>query len=626
MDDVLKEIALKIAAGKAVVFCGAGISKESGLPLATELQEEILHWTVRLDDETKRTIEQQHNSDLSFEIQLQLQKNELCRSLLSSHLPFEFFFQVLSEVGDIRNLIQIFSAGEPNINHVTLARLVKEGYLRTICTTNFDPLLEQALLNEGLVQNVDFDVSAEADEIELIDWSSDRTHVVKLHGTCEDFESIGVTLKNVSQRTLSSSRRVAVDQIFSKGPHEMVLLLGYSCSDYFDIIPQIRASHKTDKQIVLVNHSPLADRVIRTTTGTPFEHFSNSMILECDTRRVIESLWANVLRSDIPRPTVGQPAWRFRVMDWYEASLTQLGEAFCLSFVGLLLLYNSRFLESLPYLLQVTFAGEKTIRPGYLANMAICLEALGHYSKAIQFLEWAIEISAKVNNREFEGRTLANLGLVHTRMTNYKQALDCHLRGLDIARELKDATSKCEHLCNSMLPLCQMGEYDKALAYGQEALQIARDSGYKHAEGRVLNEIGNLYHSMHANEEALENYMIAREIAIQVGDREAEGNALGNIANVYGRLGNYHESIRHNKDALAIARQIKDRLGEVTRLFNIANSHMRLGEFEQAREHYENALSSGKEFLDEKHPLIVQSHLMILQFTANPQLSGNSVS
>jgi tetratricopeptide (TPR) repeat protein len=245
--------------------------------------------------------------------------------------------------------------------------------------------------------------------------------------------------------------------------------------------------------------------------------------------------------------------------------------------------------------------------------MAICLEALGHYSKALQFLEWAIEGSVAANEIGFEARALNNLGRVHFHMTNYQQALDCHLRGLNLAREIKEPTTECEHLCNSMLALGAVGKHEEALAHGHQALQIARDVGYKHAEGRVLNEIGNIHHALFEDEKALEHYCVAREIAVQLGDREAEGNALGNIANSYGRLGDAQQSIRFNKDALAIAQQIKDRLGEVTRLFNVATAHFRLRELEEARKHYENASSVATEFLDEKHPLLFQSRLMVSQ-------------
>lgn len=613
MDDVLRDIASTIARGKAVVFCGAGISKDSGLPLATELQEYILHWIVRLDDESKTRIEQEFKSDLSRTIQSQLQRNEMCRKLLSLGLPFELFFEVLSAVGDIRKLLLIFNAGEPNLNHVTLAQLVKQGYLRTISTTNFDVLLEQALLNEGLVRDKDFEVFARTGEVEQIDWNSSRARIVKLHGTCEDFESIGITLKNVSERALGSSRQVAVDHVFSNGPHEMVLVLGYSCSDHFDITPQIRASSKTSKRIVLVNHASGSDYKLCSNTGTLFEHFSNVTILQCDTSRVIDAIWANVLRRTIPRPTIGEPSWRFRVMDWYESNLSRFGEEHCLAFVGLLLLHASRFQESLPYLRQLTFDGHTKIRPNYLANMGSCFEALGHYAKAIQFIELAIEASTMVDDRAFAARALANLGRVYTRAGNCEQALNCYSRGLNIARDLGHATTECEHLCNFMVTLVAMGEYDKALAHGPEALRIARDAGYKHAEGRVLNELGNVYFSMHVNNEALQNYKAAREIAIQLGDQEGHANALANVANVYGRCGEYAQSISLNQSALAIARQINDRLGEATRLFNIGNSLFRLHELEQAKTYFEDALLVAKEFLDEKHPIVWQSRLMGLQ-------------
>jgi hypothetical protein len=45
----------------------------------------------------------------------------------------------------------------PNTNHRWLAKLVRAGKLKTIYTTNFDQLIENALLIEGLEPKRDYD-------------------------------------------------------------------------------------------------------------------------------------------------------------------------------------------------------------------------------------------------------------------------------------------------------------------------------------------------------------------------------------------------------------------------------------------------------------------------------------
>jgi NAD-dependent SIR2 family protein deacetylase len=65
--------------------------------------------------------------------------------------------------------LDVFDLGKPNTNHVLLAKLARAKYLKTICTTNFDQLIEKALQSERLVKGKDFQVFYKEDDLAYID-------------------------------------------------------------------------------------------------------------------------------------------------------------------------------------------------------------------------------------------------------------------------------------------------------------------------------------------------------------------------------------------------------------------------------------------------------------------------
>ncbi len=115
-----------------IIFCGAGISLHSGLPLTNDC---VRYVSAKVNITKKDT-----------------------EAIINSNFPFEAFIETLSKAGSIDRIFEMFDIGEPNTNHILLAKLAKAKYLRTICTTNFDKLLEKALESEGLVRGSDFQV------------------------------------------------------------------------------------------------------------------------------------------------------------------------------------------------------------------------------------------------------------------------------------------------------------------------------------------------------------------------------------------------------------------------------------------------------------------------------------
>jgi len=267
--------------GDLAIFCGAGISLNSGLPLANQLKWHILEKLADNKVDIK-DIEEIYEAPLPFEAFMET-------IFTNYHPPVSLDNQKLDETDDsskkaIReaalalvalvssldgnmnashaDLLQIYRMGQPNSNHLLIAELMKHGYVKNVLTTNFDLLVETALeiLNQEddkMVKGCDFQVFYDEEQFAKVDPNSLESPVVfKIHGSAESLVSIRTTLEHVANRTFSENRAGVIDYIFGTGgSHKKVLVLGYSCSDVFDITPRIEEIDSSDKEVILVCHS-----------------------------------------------------------------------------------------------------------------------------------------------------------------------------------------------------------------------------------------------------------------------------------------------------------------------------------------------------------------------------------
>lgn len=97
-----------------------------------------------------------------------LEKEDV-EEIISSKMPFEYFVHNLASDAD-EKIFQIFRYGEPNTNHVLIAKLAKLGIVKTILTTNFDLLFEKALIKEGL----EFVIHYDDDDFSKIDFKNKK--------------------------------------------------------------------------------------------------------------------------------------------------------------------------------------------------------------------------------------------------------------------------------------------------------------------------------------------------------------------------------------------------------------------------------------------------------------------
>ena len=210
-DEFLKYLRDRIRSRKVSFFLGAGISRNSGLYLAKELENYI---SRKLCDDLKLTsFYYSHFSDIV--------------------LPFEAFIKILVDYprGFFDAFAEIHKLGKPNANHFLVSRLIKDGYVSEVLTTNFDTLLEDSLRKIGANANVLMD------EKQFIEFQTQKgvlPFIGKIHGSVDSPNSMRFTLDMISRRVLLQSRFELFEHFFDREDIDIVFL-GYSCSDEFDI-------------------------------------------------------------------------------------------------------------------------------------------------------------------------------------------------------------------------------------------------------------------------------------------------------------------------------------------------------------------------------------------------------
>ncbi len=545
-DKFLYELNEEIKRKEIVVFCGAGISLHSGLPMANELVRAILAKLSVLSEEAE--------------------------SIINSSLPFEAFIEILNENSDPTRIFDIFDIGEPNTNHFLLAKLAKTGYVTTICTTNFDLLIEKAFESEGLVREYDYRVFYKEDDIDHIDWDDNTIRLIKIHGSVEDKDNMAITLEQVASKILSSKRQSVIENIFSKGLHKSVLVMGYSCSDVFDISPQIEIIQKNHKKVIFIDHHKdkrtvknMADKKQK----NPFNSFDESKWVLYDTDELVKAVWEFCfleVEYVSPKSNKKNSEWQQCIELWF---------------------------------LETEEKYTKGIKYGIAGHI---FQIISEWKKAIDNYKHAVKTAREISNKEGEGTWRGNLGNSYFNLGDYQNAINNYKQALSIAREIGDRRHEGTWLGNLGSAYYDLGDYKKAIDNFKKALRIAREIGVKVNEGIVLGNLGSTYQYLSDYKKAIDNYEQALSIAREIGDRQYEGTWLGNLGCVYSDLGDYQKAIGNYEQALSIAREIGDKRNEGTWLGNLGSAYQWLCDYQKAVDNYEQAYSTLSPILGDNHP------------------------
>ncbi len=565
---------------KIAVFCGAGISYNSGMPLVNQFVQYLLR---------KLDVPQEH-----IDI------------IINSDLPFESFMESVVENSNPDKLFDIFEYGDPNTNHVFLAKLAKANLVKIICTTNFDLLIERAFDDEGLIRDEDYKVYYTEAEFKKIDWSKDIIHLIKIHGSVENKEDMGITLKKVASEVLSTQRQAVINNMFSSGSNKDVLVLGYSCSDLFDIVPLAAAVLEKNKKVYFIEHYVSDDKVLNSKKKkyqTMFQGYKGRWV-HISTDEVIKEVWKRVGLVSYVEPELTESLWESNVDEWVKFTKKRYNPSSISVIPGSILQKISQYDLSIIYygnaLMISREAGNKRDVGSSLNNLGVAYEALGNYTKAIEQYEQALIIAKEIGNQKGEGSAFGNLGLSYNSLGNYTKAIECHDQALKIARAIGNKSIEGKSFGNLGLSYHQIASYPKAIECHDQALQIAKETGDKSVEVTHLGNLGNAYNSLGDYQKVIEYYMQALQISRAIGDNRKEGCTLGGLGYAYHDLGDYQKAIECHGQTLKIVREIGDKHEEGSALRGLGNAYHALGDYTKALENYKKALIKYSEISDKQ--------------------------
>jgi tetratricopeptide (TPR) repeat protein len=492
------------------IFCGAGISFNSGVPLVRDIKSKILS-SLPFEE-----------SDFDF--------------LMKYSMPFELFMESLIESSSTASLLNIFEIGFYNTNHLFIARLAKEGYLRNIITTNFDNFIEKAL--EEL--KVSFKIYYKESDFEKIDWTSSEVKLIKIHGSIVDKSNMAVTIKKVANKEIMYKRNKVILEFLDATKGGINLFLGYSCSDIFDINPTISNSQHKNCKIWHFQHETTSQDSLTYTeiknklAPNPFSDYDGYLI-KGNTDHFVKSLWRLVLPSQYTHIIWHNVNWSKLIDNWINEAKNVNGEAIKYFIAGQLLITTSFFPKALYYFFK-----------GFRLS-----EASNNFILSIDFLR--------------------SIGRTYQGMQKFNNSLQNSLRylhlGLRKSRKHKLKREECSILLSLGIVYEDKHNHELAIKSYEDALRIAEKCNDKILFSKCIGNLGIVFKSLadiktnnkrYLLKKALLFQNISLQISINEGDKRSEGRTKGNIAVIYYKQDNIPNAIDYSKEALQIAIELSD--------------------------------------------------------------------
>jgi tetratricopeptide (TPR) repeat protein len=495
---VLRDIIDSIKNKKMVIFYGAGISinSPSNLPSAIAIRKVIIKYVF---GDTPIPIDARDRLELGY-----VRSQNVTSQYL--HLPFEAFLEdVIKHSSLFDTLVEIFRSGNPNKNHHLIAFLLMKGYVQVAITTNFDVKVEQVLENKGWKKGRDFKVVfKESDFHATILDSTNIPTIIKVHGSVEDVTTIRTTISNIYRKEFLQTRSRLITHVFSELEND-ILMMGYSCSDEFDINPSLRSLQSPNQIYYLKHMEQLIEPEIKPLSD-PLTHFKGSLICY-NTNYFVNRIW-NEFISEEWVPSEEPSIWEEKIDDWGQ-SLIYVQKA---GIVGDLLFSINEFIQAKTVLEQL----------------------LEVYRDIYQEHDLSFGITL----------TLDRLGDIYDILQMNDEAEKANQENLEIKRKLQDNTRESElGIAQSLHQLANnlqnRSEYDRAEQLFNESLALKEKWDDKIGISRTLHQLGLIRYHQERDDDAEDLFLRSISVKQEAGNLSGELHSHFALSNLYFRINKY---------------------------------------------------------------------------------------
>jgi serine phosphatase RsbU (regulator of sigma subunit) len=201
------------------------------------------------------------------------------------------------------------------------------------------------------------------------------------------------------------------------------------------------------------------------------------------------------------------------------------------------------------------FDGKKA-EPGYAKALLLkgnIFESFGEYEKTLQFWLEAYNLSQDNLDREAEGESCNQLGLIYSRLCNYSKAIEFFEKGLSIRENLGDENGAASSLNRLGMVLRQIKRYDESLDHYFRSLEIRKKNRQVSAIPWTLLGIASTYEEQKKLREALDYF----EQGMKSSDKRCSLQCIMGSGRIYGKMGDSERAIEKLEKSLNMAMELR---------------------------------------------------------------------
>lgn len=590
--NLLEKIANNIKSGEITFLVGAGISypKPSNLPLAGQVVSALLTAFYK-----------------RCSILQELYKNEIdfCNTL--NTLRFESLLQILQENVEITPILNLVRNGVPNFFHFFLIECMK--FKNFVITTNFDQLIEKAFQGRSLkVCSTDSEFRKAARQINS---GKNFNFLFKIHGSIDKPLSIKATLNQVGSSGIGFANEKGKAEVFDKlvGEKEL-LILGYSGSDDFDIIPRLQYV-KSNKIIYWLDYNPRTSFKIKKEKEIKLNKNWDLLtknrklvILSGKTHKFIEEISAKLLIK-LPTPEEDNDQEKEQKYQKLSKHIDSFVNTWSNDFSGLIELITGLLLYNGNRRIEAQSCWEAALqlfqKRNDLSGVARSLTNLGvsyadqmKDNTALKFFTKSKKIYHKISDKQGLAYILRNKASIFARNGKWKKALELYEKSRRTYEQINNISSYAL-VTNTIAQIyTDLGRYEEATKLFKESNIILRDNGNLVGYSISLGNTGRLLFTQGYLEESEFIFKIALDILRKLGDMEGISKIQNNLGVLYGRQRRFDEAKEAFNEAENYASQIGDPTGEMDSKLNRGTLLLRQGELDKALSFLEEGIQLAK--------------------------------
>ncbi|PRY36384.1 AfsR/SARP family transcriptional regulator [Umezawaea tangerina] len=211
------------------------------------------------------------------------------------------------------------------------------------------------------------------------------------------------------------------------------------------------------------------------------------------------------------------------------------------------------------------------------AHLHEVMDRICNYTEMISCHRIALKAARLTMEEEAQSGTMNNLGMVHFRLEEYREAAYHIKAGLEIAKrlDLKGMQAICMHNLASV-HLAQ-GQAGKAVDLYKQALERLQELGSRGGEASTLGQLANAYHELERDDLALELHHRALEIRIAIESHRGEATTRTELGKLLNQQGEHDQARAHLEAALKLHSHSGDRARTSEALTTIADVYYKLG-------------------------------------------------